>query len=199
MSGSSHLGILPQRATGFTLLEVLIALVIVAIGLLGVANLQLTSKRVNYEALQRTTGTMLVQDILERMRSNAGQLAVFTNNGAGRTLTGVTMGAVNCSAAACAPATLALYDLYEWEQALIGVTEASGGVNRGGLVLPTACITIPAGAPAGSVDVAIAWRGLTDLSNPGISNCGAGSGLYDDDAGNADVYRRVLLVRTFIQ
>jgi type IV pilus assembly protein PilV len=187
------------RTLGFTLLEVLIALVIVAIGLLGVANLQLTSKRSNYEAVQRTTATMLVQDILERMRSNSGQLAAYTNNGAGRTLTGATMGMVDCSAAACLPPTLALYDLYEWEQALSGVTEASGGVNRGGLVLPTACITIPAGGPAGSVDVALAWRGLTNLSNPGISNCGAGSGLYDDEAGNVDVYRRVLLVRTFIQ
>ena len=44
---------------GFTLLEVMIALLIFGVGLLSVAALQGVSKRANYEALQRTTASYL--------------------------------------------------------------------------------------------------------------------------------------------
>lgn len=182
---------------GFSLLEVLIAVFVLSIGLLGIAGLQHTSKRSNYEAVQRATATMLAEDIIERIRSNAGQMTVYTNNGAGRTLTGTTMGATDCAGAACDAATLALYDLYEFEQALIGVTEVSAAnTNTGGLAFPTACIDGPAVVP-GEVTVAIAWRGLTRLANPIISTCGDATGLYDDGA-TANVFRRVLVLTTFI-
>ncbi len=190
-----------SRECGFSLLEVLIALVILSIGLLGIAGLQLTSKRTNFEAVQRTTATMLARDIIERMRANPGQFAAYTNNGAGFEFTpesGYTSAATDCNAAACVPATLATYDLYEWERAILGTAEvSSGGANTGGLVSPTGCITVPAGSPAGTVNIAIAWRGLTDLGNPGIDPCGEGTGLYDDTGGD-NAFRRVIVVNTFI-
>ena len=59
---------------GFTLLEVMIALLIFGVGLLSVAALQGVSKRANYEALQRTTASYLAMDMLERMRTNKRRL-----------------------------------------------------------------------------------------------------------------------------
>ena len=182
---------------GMSLIEVLIAVFVLSIGLLGVTALQLTSKRASQEALQRTTATMLAQDIVERMRANPAQLSTYTNAGATRTLTGSTMSSVDCSSD-CTAGQLAQYDLYEWENAIAGVTAQSGGSNVGGLVSPTACVTGPAGG-SGVYEIAVAWRGLTRLSNPTIDACGAGSGLYDSNDGTeADVYRRVLLIETFI-
>ena len=187
--------------SGFSLLEVLVALLILSIGLLGIAGLQVTSKRSNFEALQRTTATMLANDILERIRGNPGQLSLYTNAGAGFTFTpstGITTAVTDCANATCDSATLVTYDLYEWERAITGVAETTaGGADAGGLVSPTACISVPAGEPAGTINVAIAWRGLVKLSNPGINTCGEATGFYDDGA-DANVYRRVIEVETFI-
>lgn len=188
------------RQDGFTLMEVLIAVFVTAIGMLGVAALQVTSKRTNFEAVQRTTATLLAQDLLERVRGNPDQITVYTLAGAGRTIALTAddgIAATNCSSVACAPAALAMYDLYEFSNALRGVAEAAGAVATGGLVEPTVCIT-GADARPGFVNIAIAWRGQTRLSNPGSDACGAGSGRYDDSAGHVDVHRRVLLVKTYV-
>jgi type IV pilus assembly protein PilV len=143
--------------------------------LVGVTALQLTSKRANFEAVQRSTAAMLGQDIIERMRTNQDQLAVYTNFGAGRTLDGTTMANVDCSAG-CTADQIAALDLYYLEQALIGVAEKRGTTNTGGLSQPIACITGPNGG-SGIYTVAIAWRGMTALSNPTADTCGETSGL----------------------
>ena len=187
-------------ARGFTLIEVLIALFVLSVAVLGIAGLQITSKRTNFEAVQRTTATFFAQELMERIRANESQLTVYTNAGAGRTIQlagsdGIS--ATNCSTAACDTATVAMYDLFEFSQSLRGVAELQGTTATGGLVEPTVCITGPV-VPPGIVSVAVAWRGTTRLSNPGINNCGATSGRYDDD-GDADVMRRVLLVNAFVE
>jgi type IV pilus assembly protein PilV len=59
-----------SRSRGFTLLEILVALLILTIGLLGLGTLQMTSLRYNHSALLRSQATLLAQDILDRMRAN---------------------------------------------------------------------------------------------------------------------------------
>lgn len=187
----------PRRCRGTTMMEVLVAVFILSIGVLGVAGLQVTAKRSNYEATQRVTATALAQDIVERMRLNPSELGTYTNAGVGRTIDGATMAAVSCSTD-CAPATLAQYDLYELEQAANGVTEQVAGSNVGGLALPTTCITGPNGGP-GVYRVAVAWRGMTKLSDPAVDACGSGSGKYDTVGGTeVDVYRRILVMQVYI-
>jgi type IV pilus assembly protein PilV len=55
---------------GFTLIEVLVALVVLCIGLLGVAALQLTSLKSNHGSAMRSQATYLAYDIVDRMRAN---------------------------------------------------------------------------------------------------------------------------------
>jgi type IV pilus assembly protein PilV len=189
-----------RRQRGFSLIEVLVAVFVLSVAMLGIAGLQVISKRTNFETVQRITATLLTQELLERIRANDAQLTVYTNAGAGRTITlsaGDGISATDCAGASCDAATLAMYDLYEFSQALAGVAEASGAANTGGLVSPTVCLTGPATAP-GYVTVALAWRGMARLSNPTINACGSGSGRYDD-SGDADVMRRVLVVDTFVE
>lgn len=179
------------------MMEVLVSVFVLSIGVLGVAGLQVIAKRSNFEATQRVTAAALAQDIIERMRSNPQQLAIYTNAGAGRTIVGTTMPVVDCTVD-CGPTTLAQYDLYELEQAASGVTEQVAGGNVGGLTLPTTCISGPNGGP-GVYRVTIAWRGMTKLSNPATDVCGSGTGRYDAAGGaEADVYRRVLVMPVFI-
>ena len=187
----------PKRCRGATMMEVLVSVFVLSVGVLGVAGLQVTAKRSNYEATQRATAASLAQDIIERMRSNPEELATYTTGGAGRTIDGATMPVVTCSAD-CAPTNLAQYDLYELEQAANGITEQVGGVNVGGLSLPTTCISGPNGG-SGVYTIAVAWRGMTKLSNPTTDACGSGSGKYDTVGGTeADVYRRILVMQVFI-
>lgn len=60
----------PSRLRGFTLIEVMIALVILAVGLLGMASLMARSQKSNESAYARSQATMLAYDFVERMRSN---------------------------------------------------------------------------------------------------------------------------------
>ncbi len=66
--------------SGFSLMEVLIALLIMSIGLLGLAALQATSLKANHGAYQRTQATFLAYDIMDRMRANRIQAAAGSYN-----------------------------------------------------------------------------------------------------------------------
>ncbi|MCP5124287.1 MAG: type IV pilus modification protein PilV [Gammaproteobacteria bacterium] len=59
-----------RKQTGFTLIEILVTVVVLAIGLLGLAGLQATALRFNSSASQRSQATILAYDILEQMRAN---------------------------------------------------------------------------------------------------------------------------------
>jgi type IV pilus assembly protein PilV len=59
-----------RRQGGFTLLEVLIAALVLAIGLLGLASLYAVGLKSADSANQRTKATLLAEDIFERMRAN---------------------------------------------------------------------------------------------------------------------------------
>ncbi len=187
----------PERGqSGVSLIEVLIALAVLSIGLLGVAGLQSAAKQSNYDAVQRTSASQLAYDYLERVRANSAALADYLP---AAPLGGATQGAEpapNCLSLAttCTPAELAAHDLWEWERQLDGALEVRGQQPTGGLVEPTACIVGPAGAGPGLYSIAIAWRGLNALSNPTASDCGQGTGKYGDN----DEFRRVVIVQTFI-
>lgn len=60
------------RNRGFSLIEVLIAVLVLAIGLLGLAALQATALRNNQSALERSQGVMNTYTILDAMRANVG-------------------------------------------------------------------------------------------------------------------------------
>ena len=58
----------PKPAHGVSLLEVLVTIVIMAVGLLGLAKLQVSTLRNNQNSLYRTEATFLANDILDSMR-----------------------------------------------------------------------------------------------------------------------------------
>lgn len=60
----------PRKQYGATLIEVLVTLVVLAIGLLGIAGLQTMSIKSNQSAYYRSQASFLAYDITERMRAN---------------------------------------------------------------------------------------------------------------------------------
>lgn len=59
------------RPRGFTLLEVMIAILVFSIGLLGLAGLMVMSVKTNHSSYLRTQATFLAQSMADRMRANS--------------------------------------------------------------------------------------------------------------------------------
>lgn len=66
--------------SGFTLLEVLITMVVMALGLLGYAGLQMASLKNSASAYQRSQATILAYDMIDRMRANRVQAVAAAYN-----------------------------------------------------------------------------------------------------------------------
>jgi type IV pilus assembly protein PilV len=193
-----------RYSKGTSLVEVMVAVFVFSIGLLGIATLQVQSKRSNFEAIQRTTASMLTNDLMERLRSNTTGLNTYITH-AGLPLGGGQIASEptpNCfsTASPCTPVQLATHDLWEWEQSIDGATEVEAGAQSGGLVSPTACVTGPVGGGTGEYAIAIAWRGSSELADTGALKdpCGQGSGKYDGPGG-ADVFRRVMALQVYVE
>lgn len=181
--------------SGFSLIELLVALIVFSIGLLAVAGLQTVSKRANYESMQRTNAAQLANSVLEEMRTNGGGMDIYLAAG---DIGGGSRGAQpapNCSAAAeCNAAQKAAFDLWSWEQMLDGNLETIAGIAAGGLVLPTLCITGPVAGGAGTYQASIVWRGSATITNVVANTCGLASGNY----GAQNELRRILQIPTFL-
>jgi type IV pilus assembly protein PilV len=112
---TSHKKLPGNRSDGFTLMEVMIAVLVLSLGLLGLAGLQATSLKANTSAAARGQATLLAYDIIDRMRANRdAALAGTYNNTAGTAPTG---GASDCQAnsATCDADAIAAYDLNQWK------------------------------------------------------------------------------------
>jgi type IV pilus assembly protein PilV len=59
-----------NRAAGFSLVEILVALVILSVGLLGLAGLQTSSLRAGDDAYLRSEASILAYNLIDRMRAN---------------------------------------------------------------------------------------------------------------------------------
>jgi type IV pilus assembly protein PilV len=133
--------------SGFTLIEVLVALVVLSIGLLGIAKLVLFGVRANDSAYLRTQAVNLAYGVLDNMRGNVtvAQAGAYT----------VALGPYappgqmcNAVAAPCAGAALAAYDLYQWKQQLLASLPNGDGTVTTTIVpmpvgqLVTAVITV---------------------------------------------------------
>jgi type IV pilus assembly protein PilV len=68
-----------KNIKGFTLLEVMIALVILAVGLLGLASLQVMAIKGNSYGQEMTVASTLAQNQLEQLRRTAGALVSGTD------------------------------------------------------------------------------------------------------------------------
>ena len=94
---------------GFSLIEVLVALLIISTGMLGVAGLQLVSIKGTHQTFMRHQATFLVQDIAEKIRANPLSVSnyVFDTDVANSFN---CPAAKNCNATSCNAIELAAFD-----------------------------------------------------------------------------------------
>ncbi len=134
-----NLGLQANRAQkGFTLLEVMIALVVFTVALLGLAGLQAASLRENQVAYLNTVATQLAYDMGERIRANPtaaanGDYLVDSTSGS------VAAPSVDCYTGSCGASEIAATDAYEWLTAVEEKLPSGKGkvVSSGGLFTVT--------------------------------------------------------------
>lgn len=191
----SHLSIqsaAPRVQRGFTLLEVLITIVILAIGLLGLANLQSKTQLAQVESYQRAQAVLLLEDMLARINANRGQAASYVTGPS------APVGYDGTAPAACANPPGFTQDLCEWSNALKGAAETSeGGAAVGSMIGARGCVEqVQAANPASGVcqpgiyRVTVTWQGLNATVAPALE---CAEGLYGNDAN-----RRAISAQTII-
>lgn len=126
----------PARLSGFTLIEVLIALIIMSVGMLGIAGLYVHSMQAGRTSVLRHNAVTLAGDIADRIRANPRAGAAYALAGANN----------NCVAGGvdCTPGEMAANDIFLWDQQA-AATLPNGAVNvvfDNGVAPPTYQITI---------------------------------------------------------
>ena len=128
------------------MLELLVALLVTSIGVLGVAGLTTLNAQHRRSAVAHAEAVRLAEDMIERIRANPAGLQAGSYGASG-------LGSLDCQAGDCTTAEMAAFDLAEWRCAL--GEAATDGRCRGPL---NATGSVAVDAAAGSVRITIQWR-----------------------------------------
>ena len=102
-----------KTQTGIALLEALVALLILAFGVLGLLWMHQKALMQQRQQLMRTIAMGLADDLAERMTLNASQRTLYA-----KAWGSITTTAPNCSATACTRQDLAAWDMQQLQQSL---------------------------------------------------------------------------------
>lgn len=167
---------------GTSLIEVLVTIVILAIGLLGLAGLQSRLQVSEMESYQRAQALVLINDMAGRLSANRTNAASY--------VTGTTtpLGAgVTCPTSTANQADI---DAGQWCNALQGAAETMGGGKVGAMIGGRGCVE---DLGSGQYMITVAWQGMTAVSLP-ASGPACGTGSYDTAGSSCtgDLCRRVI-------
>jgi len=106
---------------GFSLIEGLVTLLIIAVGLLGIMGLQLNALRNTHSASVHSQAAIYASDMVERIKANNAVAKTGGYNlaaGTAVTAGGGPVAGANCVLAACTAVEMAAFDVAEWQQSL---------------------------------------------------------------------------------
>ena len=137
-----------QAVSGFTLIEVLVALVVMSVGMLGITGLYVTSMQAGRTSLFHHHAVTLAGDIADRIRANPRATFLYAGVGADN----------NCAppvAVDCTPAEMAAHDIFQWDQQAVDT-------------LPTGTVTIVFnnGVAPPTYQITVAWNEPGELPPP---------------------------------
>lgn len=162
---------------GFSLIEVLVALFVVAIGVLGAVALQTRAVQAALESSQRSQALLLAEDMVDRIKNNRRFASCYSRDDYLGVGAEIANGGCN---------VMADVDRQAWDSALKGAAQTQSDGSRSGAMLEARGCIVDTGG--GNFRVSVAWKGLSKLQAAGAKDgCAAGRYEHDD-------YRRVINV-----
>lgn len=171
-------------AGGSSLVEVLVSLLLLALGVLGASILQLHSLRARHESALLSAGVQLAAGMAERMRANS---VLMNGPDTGNPYLNVAYaaaddaeaggGAPDCfDAAACSAAELAQFDIAEWKQQLhaalpgarLHICRDTSAWDAAAQGLHWAC----SGGKGAPIVIKLGWRGRQPDGSPAVNAAG---------------------------
>ena len=155
-----------RRTGGFTLLEMLIALVLLAFGMLSLARQMGQASRAEVEAFQRAQAMTLAQEMADRINNNLRQAALYVGDYVPQ------HAAEDCRNAP----SLVARDACEWRNRLLGIDTMDGAQAIGAPIASRGCVVSL--APNVYV-ITVAWQGIVASEAPDNA---CGQGAFGSDA-----------------
>lgn len=168
-------------------MEILVTLVISAIGLVGIAGMQVRTQQTGVDTYQRAQALILLSDMVDRINTNRKAARCYdittdTANGA------PYLGTDNASLPTCTAwgtavtQAQAITDMVQWDQQLKGASEFSGADTFGAMIGARGCLSYD--VATNTYRVSVVWQGLNPTVDPTTvdATLTCGSGLYGDEA-----------------
>lgn len=178
--------LMPGRQQGFSLLEVLIAIALTALGLLAMLGVQLRTLADTQASVRRAQAIRLIEDLGERMKTHPHALldldAYVMDWAAGTAAPMTQQAGTHCDSAACSHAELAAYDLREWKRA---VERALPLGNAKTFVAPAEA---GSGADRRQLGVMVRWRENERVTGDDRSDAATYRGATNASLGGGDVH-----------
>ena len=174
-----------KKQSGFSLLEVLVSVVILSIGLLGMAGIQLKGLSSNNSANLRTQATLLANDLAERMHANPRAASNPDGAAANTNYVNIDFNAVDCTADpepycsntsdgpadSCTATEMAVFDRTLW---MCGLSQYDGVFDTlpAGAAANVSCTDSTAGdgdacSPGSAVQINITWPSISEKDADG--------------------------------
>ena len=180
-----------KREEGMLMIEVLITILIVSIGLLGIAAMFMRSQVVSDEAYQRYQALDMAHQLSEqlstnRTEANLGAASAYVTGTTGGALPGAPSFTPATACSPCTPSEMAAKDLTLFNDLIIGAQKTQGSSKISALIAARGCVEF-LGDSATVEDppryrISVVWQGRqasTDIPSGG-SDCG-GLTLYGTD------------------
>lgn len=171
-----------RRQAGFTLIEVMVAILVLSVGLFGMAGMHARVLNGQFDAYQRAQAMLLAQDMVNRIRANPGPARTGSYDNQ-------ELGLAEAVCSESTSAHTAANDLACWGEALRGVSVSDDeGQQFGSMIGARGCIDRLGGTATSEVvlRVTVAWQGMTPTVAPNQA-CGA-------NAYGADNLRRTVSI-----
>jgi type IV pilus assembly protein PilV len=169
-----------SKYSGFTLIEILVALVVLLVGMMGAAGLLVRTVQQEAEAYQRLQALNILQDITDRINANRGVASCYSYGSTGAVLGAGVSSVTTCTSGSSVENSMVATDLTAWNDLLNGVAEQTGITNSGAMIGARGCI-VEISAAERIYRITVAWQGLNKTAAPTSDNT-CGLNAYGDES-----------------
>ncbi len=156
-----------KHMQGFSLIEVIVSVFILAVGVLGIASMQTASIKMNQGAFHQSQANILINDIFDRMRANRDAFLAGDYDDANTANDVPAAQACITSAAGCTSSQLALQDIREITAYLRDISNQG---NSFAALIPDGNARVVRDTDTNTATVTVTWKqDVWSQNNEGVA------------------------------